>query len=63
MLVASAENYISLLTNFLNFQDGSYSKGPVDLPVEGFDESKYFLSPTFKFEQVSFVDVIITCLS
>ncbi|URD95786.1 hypothetical protein MUK42_29635 [Musa troglodytarum] len=33
------------------FEDGSYSKGPVDLPVGGFDESKYFLSPTFKFEQ------------
>ncbi|KAJ6819507.1 uncharacterized protein M6B38_403010 [Iris pallida] len=33
------------------FEDGSYSRGPVDIPVREFDESKYFLSPTFKFEQ------------
>ncbi|KAJ0970676.1 hypothetical protein J5N97_018635 [Dioscorea zingiberensis] len=33
------------------FEDGSYSRGPVEIPVGEFDESKYFLSPTFKFEQ------------
>ncbi|KAL2511519.1 protein of unknown function (DUF3598) [Abeliophyllum distichum] len=33
------------------FEDGSYSRGPVDIPVGEFDESKYYLSPTFKFEQ------------
>ncbi|KAH7687535.1 Lipocalins domain-containing protein [Dioscorea alata] len=32
-------------------QDGSYSRGPVELLVGEYDESKYFLSPTFKFEQ------------
>ncbi|OAY65137.1 hypothetical protein ACMD2_14721 [Ananas comosus] len=35
----------------LEEDDGSYSRGPVDIPVGKFDESKYFLSPTFKFEQ------------
>lgn len=38
-----------------NVQDGSYSRGPVDIPVGDDDDSKYYLSPTFKFEQVSFV--------
>lgn len=38
----------------MNFQDGSYSRGPVDIPIGEFDESNYYLSPTFKFEQVCF---------
>ncbi|XP_051145814.1 uncharacterized protein LOC127261525 [Andrographis paniculata] len=33
------------------FEDGSYSRGPVNIPIGEFDESKYYLSPTFKFEQ------------
>ncbi|XP_031277552.1 uncharacterized protein LOC116135985 [Pistacia vera] len=33
------------------FEDGSYSKGPVDIPVGEVDDSKYYLSPTLKFEQ------------
>ncbi|KAA8520430.1 hypothetical protein F0562_014686 [Nyssa sinensis] len=33
------------------FEDGSYSRGPVDIPVGEFDESKDYLSPIFKFEQ------------
>ncbi|KAL9429883.1 hypothetical protein AB3S75_025302 [Citrus x aurantiifolia] len=33
------------------FEDGSYSRGPVDIPVGDVDDSKYYLSPTFKFEQ------------
>ncbi|CAL2241085.1 unnamed protein product [Prunus armeniaca] len=33
------------------FEDGSYSRGPVDIPVGEDDDSKYYLSPTFKFEQ------------
>ncbi|KAJ4727282.1 Calycin-like [Melia azedarach] len=33
------------------FEDGSYSRGPVDMPVGEVDDSKYYLSPTFKFEQ------------
>lgn len=38
----------------VNWQDGSYSRGPLDIPVGDIDDSKYYLSPTFKFEQVSF---------
>lgn len=37
----------------VDWQDGSYSRGPVDMPVGEVDDSKYYLSPTFKFEQVS----------
>ncbi|OMO69629.1 hypothetical protein CCACVL1_19374 [Corchorus capsularis] len=33
------------------FEDGSYSRGPLDIPVGDVDDSKYYLSPTFKFEQ------------
>ncbi|XP_062226325.1 uncharacterized protein LOC133924687 [Phragmites australis] len=33
------------------FQDGSYSRGPVDIEIGEYDDSKYFLSPTYKFEQ------------
>ncbi|TVU15006.1 hypothetical protein EJB05_38504 [Eragrostis curvula] len=33
------------------FEDGSYSRGPVDIEIGEYDESKYFLSPTYKFEQ------------
>lgn len=33
-------------------QDGSYSRGPVDIPVGEVEESEYYLSPTYKFEQV-----------
>ncbi|CAL9156936.1 unnamed protein product [Musa hybrid cultivar] len=45
------EDVMDMEPGLVFFEDGSYSKGPVDLPVKGFDESKYFLSPTFKFEQ------------
>ncbi|KAL4303348.1 hypothetical protein GQ457_10G000010 [Hibiscus cannabinus] len=33
------------------FEDGSYSRGPLDIPVGDIDDSNYYLSPTFKFEQ------------
>ncbi|CAK7347756.1 unnamed protein product [Dovyalis caffra] len=33
------------------FEDGSYSRGPVDIPVGEVNGSNYYLSPTFKFEQ------------
>ncbi|KAM7472030.1 hypothetical protein LguiA_010213 [Lonicera macranthoides] len=33
------------------FEDGSYSRGPVDIPVVEANESNYYLSPTLKFEQ------------
>ncbi|CAD5321385.1 unnamed protein product [Arabidopsis thaliana] len=34
------------------FEDGSYSRGPVTIPVGEMSESNYYLTPTFKFEQV-----------
>jgi hypothetical protein len=43
----------------LCFQDGSYSRGPVEIPVGEYDESKYFYSPTFKFEQAS---ALLACM-
>ncbi|XP_009143065.1 uncharacterized protein LOC103866833 [Brassica rapa] len=33
------------------FEDGSYSRGPVAIPVGEMSESNYYLTPTFKFEQ------------
>ncbi|CAA7050626.1 unnamed protein product [Microthlaspi erraticum] len=33
------------------FEDGSYSRGPVTIPVGEMSESNYYLTPTFKFEQ------------
>ncbi|PKI71940.1 hypothetical protein CRG98_007668 [Punica granatum] len=33
------------------FEDGSYSRGPVDIPVGETDDSKYYVTPTLKFEQ------------
>ncbi|XP_014515098.1 uncharacterized protein LOC106772960 [Vigna radiata var. radiata] len=33
------------------FEDGSYSRGPMDIPVGESDDTKYYISPTFKFEQ------------
>ncbi|TKY68894.1 hypothetical protein E2542_SST05157 [Spatholobus suberectus] len=33
------------------FEDGSYSRGPIEIPVGEFDDTKYYISPTFKFEQ------------
>ncbi|XP_058008259.1 uncharacterized protein LOC131182898 [Hevea brasiliensis] len=33
------------------FEDGSYSRGPVNIPVGEVDDSKYYLTPTSKFEQ------------
>ncbi|XP_072957732.1 uncharacterized protein [Typha angustifolia] len=45
------EDAMAMEPGLVFFEDGSYSRGPVDLPVGEFDESKYFLSPTFQFEQ------------
>ncbi|XP_047155329.1 uncharacterized protein LOC124826540 [Vigna umbellata] len=33
------------------FEDGSYSRGPMDIPVGESNDTKYYISPTFKFEQ------------
>ncbi|XP_030513829.1 uncharacterized protein LOC115727703 isoform X2 [Rhodamnia argentea] len=33
------------------FEDGSYSRGPIAIPVSEVDDSNYYLSPTLKFEQ------------
>lgn len=45
------EDSMSMEPGLVFFEDGSYSRGPVEIPVGEHDESKYFLSPTFKFEQ------------
>lgn len=45
------EDSMSAEPGLVFFEDGSYSRGPVEIPVGERDESKYFLSPTFKFEQ------------
>lgn len=39
--------------HLVDLQDGSYSRGPVDVPIAEPDESMYYLNPIFKFEQVS----------
>ncbi|KAF2315471.1 hypothetical protein GH714_039333 [Hevea brasiliensis] len=41
------------------FEDGSYSWGPVNIPVGEVDDSKYYLTPTFKFEQVATKDSVL----
>ncbi|XP_022135316.1 uncharacterized protein LOC111007308 [Momordica charantia] len=33
------------------FEDGSYSRGPISIPVGEVDDANYYISPTFKFEQ------------
>lgn len=40
-------------SNYLLIQDGSYSRGPMNIPIEEADETNYYLTPTFKVEQVS----------
>ncbi|KAL5216840.1 hypothetical protein ABZP36_008241 [Zizania latifolia] len=45
------EDSIAQEPGIVYFEDGSYSRGPVDLAIGEYDESKYFLSPTYKFEQ------------
>ncbi|KAL4199739.1 hypothetical protein AMTRI_Chr03g146350 [Amborella trichopoda] len=45
------EDSMGMEPGLVFFEDGSYSRGPMSIPVGTFDESKYYLSPTFKFEQ------------
>ncbi|KAK1561129.1 hypothetical protein Q3G72_034801 [Acer saccharum] len=45
------EDFMGNETGLVFFEDGSYSRGPVDIPVGEVDDSKYYVSPTFKFEQ------------
>lgn len=45
------EDLMEMEPGLVFFEDGSYSRGPVDILVGESDESKYYLSPTFKFEQ------------
>lgn len=55
MVVSSSSwiiQYLHFESLFFHFQDGAYSRGPVDIAIGDYDESKYFLSPTYKFEQV-----------
>lgn len=45
------EDVMKMEPGLVFFEDGSYSRGPVNIPVGEVNESDYFLSPTFKFEQ------------
>ncbi|XP_076944507.1 uncharacterized protein LOC143615212 [Bidens hawaiensis] len=45
------EDVMGMEPGLVFFEDGSYSRGPVDIPVGEVNDSNYFLSPTFKFEQ------------
>ncbi|WOH09299.1 hypothetical protein DCAR_0728755 [Daucus carota subsp. sativus] len=45
------DDVMSMEPGLVFFEDGSYSRGPVNIPVGEVSESEYFLSPTFKFEQ------------
>ncbi|XP_057764116.1 uncharacterized protein LOC130985259 isoform X2 [Salvia miltiorrhiza] len=45
------EDVMGMEAGLIYFEDGSYSRGPVDIPVGEYNESNYYLSPTFKFEQ------------
>ncbi|KAL8119336.1 uncharacterized protein LOC141724227 [Apium graveolens] len=45
------DDVMSMEPGLVFFEDGSYSRGPVNIPVGEVNESDYFLSPTFKFEQ------------
>lgn len=45
------EDLMGVEPGLVFFEDGSYSRGPVDIPVGEVDDSNYYLSPTFKFEQ------------
>ncbi|MBA0717651.1 hypothetical protein Golax_005448 [Gossypium laxum] len=45
------EDVMGIEPGLVFFEDGSYSRGPLDIPVGEVDDSNYYLSPTFKFEQ------------
>lgn len=45
------EDVMGMEAGLVYFEDGSYSRGPVDIPIGECEESNYYLSPTFKFEQ------------
>ncbi|XP_059651649.1 uncharacterized protein LOC132299184 [Cornus florida] len=45
------EDLMGMEPGLVYFEDGSFSRGPVDIPVGEVDESQYYLSPTLKFEQ------------
>ncbi|CAA0820348.1 Domain of unknown function (DUF3598 [Striga hermonthica] len=45
------EDVMCIEPGLVFFEDGSYSRGPVDIPIGDSEETEYYLSPTFKFEQ------------
>lgn len=45
------EDFMGMEPGLVFFEDGSYSRGPGDIPVGEVDESNKYVSPTFKFEQ------------
>ncbi|KAF2292005.1 hypothetical protein GH714_000117 [Hevea brasiliensis] len=46
------EDVMGIEPGLVFFEDGSYSRGPVNIQVVDVDDSKYYLTPTFKFQQV-----------
>ncbi|KAJ1415424.1 Calycin [Sesbania bispinosa] len=45
------EDIMSCEPGLVYFEDGSYSRGPIDIPVGEDDDTNYYITPTFKFEQ------------
>ena len=43
----------------IELQDGSYSRGPMDIPVGEIDDTNYYITPTFNFEQVSLASYLL----
>lgn len=48
------EDFIMMEPGLVFFEDGSYSRGPTEIPVGYYEESNCFHSSTFKFEQCLF---------
>lgn len=44
---------IPSIVMIFKLQDGSYSRGPIDIPLSEFDDTEYYITPIYKFEQVS----------
>ncbi|XP_054784708.1 uncharacterized protein LOC129291409 [Prosopis cineraria] len=45
------EDVMECEPGLIYFEDGSYSRGPVDIPLGEIDDTNYHVTPTYKFEQ------------
>lgn len=45
------EDVLGCEPGLVYFEDGSYSRGPIDIPVDEDGDTKYYITPIFKFEQ------------